>query len=183
MRVIAGTVKSFRLYSPEGTDIRPTSDRIKETIFNIISDEIPQSSVLDLFAGTGSLGIESLSRGAREAVFCDSSRKSIDIIKKNIEHTKFGDVSKVITADFRQSLSNMTGKRFDLIFLDPPYGKNLVQESLGLIKRYNLLNEDGLIIAEMGSKEELSHDGFYIYKFRDYSHTKVLFLKSGEMDA
>ncbi len=182
MRVISGISKGFRLYSPVGTDIRPTSDMNKETIFNILAPYVQGSVVLDLFAGSGGLGIEALSRGADFVAFVDSAKKSIEIIEKNLDHTNFKDKNKakVYFSDYKNALMTLANEnkyKFDLIFLDPPYQKNLIQTALDLVLKYELLAEDGLVVVEQSSKEETEFEGYSVYKFRKHSTTTILFLK------
>jgi 16S rRNA (guanine966-N2)-methyltransferase len=150
LRVIAGTAKGQKLKTVKGDTTRPTSDRVKESLFNIIAGIIPDSHVLDLYAGTGNLGIEALSRGAKSAVFIDKSRECYHIIMENLLHTKLSDKAKILTGEVANTIkshSNDLGK-FDIIFLDPPYNKNLIEETLNFIVNSDIIKDDGLIIAE-----------------------------------
>jgi len=160
MRVISGIAKGIRLTAPEDRRVRPTSDRIKESLFSIlhsICGDISGQNILDLFAGTGSLGIEALSRGANSAVFVDNHRTSVTLINANINKTGFSDRSEVILADSFQALSKLADKNscFDLVFADPPYGKDIAQQLLENISTLGLLAEGALVIIETGGKEEL----------------------------
>ena len=162
MRVIAGKYKGRRLNSPENYDIRPTSDKAKEAMFSILTAEVYGSRVLDLFAGTGSLGIEALSRGAASCVFADSSRASLRLINANLEHCAVEEDTKVLPGDFRKVLLKLSARiedgleeKFDIILLDPPYGKGLLTEAIELISDGNILSEGGTIIAEHRKEEEL----------------------------
>lgn len=150
LRVIAGSAKGHKLKTIKGDTTRPTSDRVKESLFNIISQYIPESYVLDLYAGTGNLGIEALSRGAKAAVFVDKSRECADIISENLIHTKLFDNAKVITGEVSNVVSRLAQDygKFDMIFLDPPYNKNLVEETLNIIVNSGIIKNDGIIIAE-----------------------------------
>ncbi len=145
MRVITGIAKGKRLETPEGLDIRPTIDRVKEAIFSSIQFELFNSEVLDLFAGTGQLGIEAISRGAKTAVFVDNSRKSIEVVNKNLEITNFTSKSIVINMN-SIDYAHTTDKKFDFIFLDPPYNKGILLEILPALS--DKLTTDGQIICE-----------------------------------
>lgn len=150
MRVIAGTARSLQLKTPAGTDVRPTTDRIKETLFNIINNGIYGCNFLDLFAGSGGIGIEALSRGAEFASFVDNYEPSLKCIADNLEHTHFTDRSEVIKSDSISALALLSsrGRSYDYIFLDPPYGKGLEEKAVESIMRYGLLKDDGIIIIE-----------------------------------
>lgn len=154
MRVITGKYKGRKLNSPENYAIRPTSDKAKEALFSILTAEIYGASVLDLFAGTGSLGIEALSRGAEYCVFADASRASLNLIKSNLEHCKVEEETRVLAGDYRKVLANLN-EPFDIILLDPPYGKGLIPDAIRLISEGDLLKEGGVIIAEHRKEEDL----------------------------
>ena len=154
MRVIAGEYKGRRLASPADDRVRPTTDKAKEAIFSILTNEIYGSFVLDLFAGSGNLGLEALSRGAEHCWFADSSRDSLKLIRGNISYCKADERATVIPGDFRKVLSRLE-QQMDIILLDPPYGKNMIQECFELIEEYDLLAENGLIIAEHRRDEVL----------------------------
>lgn len=185
MRVVAGSARGLKLNTPMDDRVRPTTDRVKESMFNIINVMVYDSKVLDLFSGSGALGIESLSRGAREAYFCDKSRDSIRVLKSNIEKTKFEDKSKVIMGDFKETLRKlyMDKEKFDLIFVDPPYFEGLFEQVLELIDQYQLLEEDGRIIVEHDAKvaiEEVGH--LEKIKEKKYGNTKLTFFGTEEED-
>ena len=145
MRVITGIAKGKRLETLEGLDIRPTTDKVKEAIFSSIQFEIFDTEILDLFAGTGQMGIEALSRGARAAVFVDNSRRSLEVVKKNLEITNFSSKSTVINMN-GIDFASTTSKKFDFIFLDPPYNKGILLEILPVLS--NKLTDEGQIICE-----------------------------------
>lgn len=132
MRVITGTARGRVLRTLEGEDVRPTTDRVKEAVFSIIQFEIEGRRVLDLFAGSGQLGIEALSRGAASATFVDMSKDSLSAVKYNLEHTKLGDNAKVVQTD-ALSFLKLTKDKFDIVFLDPPYASSLVVDSMKLL--------------------------------------------------
>lgn len=150
MRVITGTARGVKLLSPEGMDVRPTTDKVKESIFNIIQFDIEGSRVLDLFAGSGQLGIEALSRGAQSAVFVDSSKKSVDLAKKNLEHTRLIDKAKLLCVDYALFLQG-SADTFDIIFLDPPYNTSILQRAINSSDK--ILSPYGLLVCEHGTDE------------------------------
>ena len=154
MRIIAGDYKGRRLQSPQDYSIRPTTDKVKEALFSILTEKIWGSRVLDLFAGTGNLGIEALSRGAETCVFADSSRESLRLIRENIAHCKAEEGARVEAGDYRKILGNQT-EPFDIILLDPPYNKGLLDECFRLIAENELLAEDGVIVAEHRREEKM----------------------------
>ena len=141
MRIISGTSRGSRLVTLEGTETRPTLDRVKEPLFSIIQMHIKDARVLDLFAGSGALGLETLSRGAKSAVFSDISDKAINVIKQNVEKTKLGEKAIVLKGSYEDILKQMKNenKEFDLIFLDPPYKGGLLEDAIKRILEYNLL--------------------------------------------
>lgn len=169
MRIIAGDYKGRRLQSPQDYSIRPTTDKVKEALFSILTEKIWGSRVLDLFAGTGNLGIEALSRGAETCVFADSSRESLRLIRENIAHCKAEEGARVEAGDYRKILGNQT-ELFDIILLDPPYNKGLLDECFRLIAENELLTEDGVIVAEHRREEKMPEElyGFQKQKERRY---------------
>ena len=173
MRVIAGVYKGRRLQTPADYSVRPTTDKVKEALFSILADRIWGSRVLDLFSGTGNLGIEALSRGAELCVFGDNSRESIRMIKDNIAHCR-AEGAVVKAGDYKKLLMNLDGQ-FDIIILDPPYDKGYMDSCFELIRQNDLLAEDGVIVAEHRKQEELP-DEFYGYnkiKERKYGIVKL----------
>ena len=182
MRIITGSAKGLKLKTPAGFFTRPTSDRVKESVFNVLNGMINFSeteSVLDVFAGTGALGLESLSRGAASAVFIDFA--TADIIAENIRRAKFENVTEILRGDFTKCLRKLSQRelQFDLIFLDPPYKKNLVTSALTLIAELKLLKEDGLVVAEYGVDEILDVKSFESVRKISYGHTTAVdFLRS-----
>ncbi len=167
MRVISGEVRGRKLKTQEGLSARPTTDRIKESIFNIIQFDIEGRSVLDLFAGSGQLGIEALSRGAERAVFVDNSREACEVIGENLETTGFSLKSKVVQTGFAPFL-DACRERFDLVFLDAPYLSKEHEKALELIFKIDILNPNGIIICETGRDIGVPEgDGPYA-KLRDY---------------
>ena len=170
MRVITGSARGRRLETLEGEDVRPTTDRIKEAIFSIIQFQTEGRSFLDLFAGSGQMGIEALSRGAKNACFVDSAKKSIEVVKRNLKTTKLEQNAKVFQADYRSFLS-MNSQLFDIAFLDPPYGTGTLQEALPLVAK--AMNDTGVIIAENPLNEEiLPQYGDFVLD-RQYRYGKI----------
>ncbi|MCH3986828.1 MAG: 16S rRNA (guanine(966)-N(2))-methyltransferase RsmD [Lachnospiraceae bacterium] len=187
MRVIAGTARSMPLKSLEGEDTRPTLDRIKETLFNIIQLEVPGSRFLDLFAGTGAIGIEALSRHAKEAVFVDNSRRACGVIRDNLKFTKFTDNSRVMETDCVTAVRKLAGLgKFDIVYIDPPYGRNLEEDVLAQLSVSDIIDEDTLIIVEENLDEELSYAedlGFEIVRIKSYKTNQHIFLKKRGAEA
>ena len=147
MRVITGSARGCRLKELEGMETRPTTDRVKEALFSIIQFDIEGRKVLDLFAGTGQLGIECLSRGADSAVFVDRRSDAVKLIRENLKTTNLTDRARVVPGDSMEYLRSLREK-FDLIFLDPPYGVGLLEEAIGQIARFDILSPHGIIVAE-----------------------------------
>lgn len=152
MRVISGSQRGRRLISLEGLEVRPTTDKVKESIFNIIQFDLEGSSVLDLFAGSGQLGIEALSRGAKSVTFTDNSKKSLDTVKKNIEITGFQGQSKAVLSDAFSFLNSCNAK-FDIVILDPPYEKKLCDRAFEFLPR--VLTPNSIVVCETRTGEEL----------------------------
>lgn len=180
MRVIAGIAKGHKLQAPEGMQTRPTTDRIKETLFNILSPDLMDCSFLDLFSGTGAIGIEALSRGAKKAVFVDSSIESRKIIDNNLSHTKLADKAVVYTNKVVEVILALGEKseKFDIIFMDPPYKKGYVEEALKAIKDAELLNEQGYIVIEHETQGDWDNiEGFNVIKHKVYKKTTMTFVE------
>ena len=174
MRVITGTARGRRLRTPENYDIRPTTDNVKESLFNIIQFDVEGRKVLDLFAGTGQLGIECLSRGADSVVFVDESREAVNIVKDNLKTC--GLSASVLQMD---ALSYLRGcGKFDLIFVDPPYDSNLYEEVLKIINSVDILSDGGIIICEARRDRQLPEMTEPYRKLREYHYGKVKLCKS-----
>lgn len=179
MRVIAGTARGHNLAAPEGLSTRPTTDRIKETLFNIIAFDLNGCRFLDLFSGSGAIGIEALSRGAEKAVFVDSSPVCAKIIEDNLKHTKLYPKGRIITDDVLSAIQRLSteGERFDIIFMDPPYMEGLVEPALNAIVKSGIVDTDCKIIVERGSKTEPPvAEGLKIYREKEYRTTVITFL-------
>ncbi|MBR1990391.1 MAG: 16S rRNA (guanine(966)-N(2))-methyltransferase RsmD [Firmicutes bacterium] len=177
MRIITGDFKGRRLEMPEGKDIRPTTEKVKEAIFSIIAGNVPGAVCVDLFAGTGNLGLEALSRGAEKCYFADNSRESLNLIKRNIAMCKAEEWSVVIPGDFERVLTRLgeRGEKIDIFFLDPPYREGLYEKCFELIREYDLLAEEGIIIAEHGEREPLPEEieGYIVLKERNYGSVAI----------
>ncbi len=179
MRVISGTARGRKLLSPQGNDTRPTTDRIKETLFNIISPLVPDSVFLDIFGGSGAIGIEALSRGAELAVFVDNSRKAVNLIRENLKLTNLSEKSLVLEADYKKAMQLLSeqNRKFHVIFMDPPYYKDFTLEALELTVKYNLLANEGIIVTELGSKEPLPEvSGLKVYRQKNFGTTTMVFM-------
>lgn len=182
MRIISGSARGTRLYTLEGDATRPTLDRVKEALFSIIQNYIPDAHILDLFAGSGALSLEALSRGAAKAVLCDNSRKAISIIKQNVDKTKFNDKTELLNLDYEKALEKCKEQniKFDIIFLDPPYKKNLLVNSVEKIFEYDLLQQKGIIIAETDEEINIECIKADVYDIRQYGRVKLMFIKRKE---
>ena len=185
MRVISGTARGKKLSSLEGLATRPTLDRVKEALFNILQFDLKGAKILDLFSGSGALGIEALSRGAKEAVLCDNSHKAIQIINKNLEETRLIDKAKVVNRDYIDAIKQLhkQSQKFDIIFLDPPYKTDYVIKSINYILEYKLIAEDGIIVVETDDKNKIEgiedNKDLEVYDTRKYGIVHVIFIRKG----
>lgn len=172
MRVITGTARGMTLKAPKGMQTRPTLDQVKEAIFSAIQFETEGRRVLDLFAGSGQMGIEALSRGAASAVFTDNQPQAISVIRENLQKTHFEDRSRVIRTDFVTFLSNCT-EQFDIIILDPPYEENFLKIAIKLISEIDILSKNGIIICESSDDAILCDDFKTLKVTKTYHYGKV----------
>lgn len=170
MRVITGSARGRRLITLEGDDVRPTTDKVKEALFSIIQFEIEGRKVLDLFAGSGQLGIEALSRGAKSAAFVDLSRQAVEVIKKNLEATGFTKSAVVLNTD-SIAFATTRAENYDVAFIDPPYGKGLLQKALPLVA--DIMNEGGVIVCEAPFDEEIPETAGAFALARTYKYGKI----------
>lgn len=181
MRIIAGSARSLPLKTIEGMDTRPTTDRIKETLFNMLNPELSGCLFLDLFAGSGQIGLEAISRGAQKAVFVENNKKAVNCIQENIAFTRFTEQSTLMHMDVVSAIRRMEGKEiFDIIFMDPPYKKGLEQEVLSVLADSSIINEDTLIVVEAALDTEFSYLtelGYRITKEKRYKTNMHVFLK------
>jgi len=165
MRVITGKARGVTLKTPDGMQTRPTADRVKEALFSAIQFEVPAANVLDLFGGTGQLGIEALSRGAKHAVFVDQSEQACRLIRENLRRTRLEQDALVVRSDYMAYLTRCREK-FQIIFLDPPYAEEFLENSLKMITEIDILQSGGIIVAERPLGKELP------YEFQGYSRSK-----------
>lgn len=172
MRVIAGTARSIPLLSRDGLDTRPTADRVKEAIFSAIQFEVEGRRVLDLFAGSGQMAIEALSRGAAEAVLVDQSKESISIIKQNLNKTRLAERARVVCSDYMEFLNKAKGG-FDLIFLDPPYREKFLENALKRISEIDILKSGAIIVCERPADKALPDDFTTFHRVRDYRYGRT----------
>ena len=181
MRIIAGTARSLPLKTIEGKDTRPTTDKTKETLFNVMQFDVPGAYFLDLFAGSGQMGLEALSRGAAYAVFVENSRKAASCIEDNIQFTKFDKVSRLMMTDAVTAVRTLEGKyKFDIVFMDPPYNKELEKEVLSTLSDSDILKDDTLIVVEASNDTDfdyLTELGYEIVKEKIYKTNKHVFIK------
>lgn len=185
MRVIAGTRRSLQLMTPEGRDTRPTQDRIKETLFNILQSDVPGSVFVDLFAGSGGIGIEALSRGAVRAYFVENQRKAISCIEQNLERTRFTKEAVLLKQDVLSALTGSIRERADLIFMDPPYEQGLDRQALTCLSQSSQIADGGtLIILETSLHAEtdyLAELGYDIIRQKCYKTNQHLFLQKNSV--
>ena len=173
MRVIAGTAKGVQLKTPDGMKTRPTADRVKEAMFSIIQFDIGCSKVLDLFGGTGQLGIEAISRGAASATFVDESAQACKLIKENITKCKFDENARVVRSDYVTFLKNCHEK-YNIIFLDPPYAEVFLETALKIITEIDILQSGGIIVTERPVEKSLICDFSGYSRSKDYKYGKTL---------
>lgn len=181
MRIVGGKAKGRRLLSAKGLKTRPTSDKVKESIFNILRLDFEGKDVLDLFAGTGNLGIEALSRGAMRAVFIENNRRAISILERNLNNCNFIDRSEIIESNVAQGIKILENKdlSFDLVFLDPPYAEQLLRDTLVKVSRSEIVKDGALLIAEHSHSERIEQhvERLTLIDQRRYGKTLVSFFE------
>lgn len=186
MRVISGVARGTKLESIESLETRPTLDRVKESLFNIIQNKIDDSEVLDLFAGSGAIGIEFISRGCKKAYFCEKSREAARMIRKNLEKTRFLDKSQIFEKDYKKCLELLAGDnvKLDIVYIDPPYKQDLAVKAVEQIISLDLLKKDGIVIIETDEKErdlkEIEKLEVEVYDLRKYGRAHLIFLSRKE---
>ena len=173
MRIITGEYRGRKLETPIGYAVRPTSDKVKESIFNILMNDTYDAVFVDLFAGTGGLGLEALSRGARKCYFCDSSRDSIRLVKTNISKCGAQNKSVVVAGDFTKALSGLR-EQADVFLIDPPYKDGLYEKCLSMIDSLDLLSDNGIIIAEHGVRDEVPEETGCLVKVKEKRYGQVM---------
>ena len=183
MRVISGSARGRKLLSLEGEATRPTTDRVKESMFNLCMDYVRSAAVLDLFAGSGALGIEALSRGAEKCTFVENASDALDVVRKNLENTRLSDAAHIHRGD-AISFLDKTKETYSLIFLDPPYDGGFYIPVLSKIREKGILQNDGILVMEMRADMEISlPEGFSVLKERTYGKIKIVIIiqrKEGE---
>lgn len=181
MRVIAGKARSIKLNTPEGFDTRPTTDRIKETLFNMIHNNVYDCVFLDLFSGSGGIGIEALSRGAAKAYFVESNRKACNIINDNLTRTHLKEDANILPMTALGAIKSLSGKeKFDIVFMDPPYGKELEKQILTEPSFIDILADEALVIIESDLNtffDENEHPGLRLSKEKIYKTNKHTFFE------
>lgn len=181
MRIIAGKARRLPLKTISGLDTRPTTDRVKETLFNMLNPELSDCHFLDLFAGSGQIGLEAVSRGAKKAVFVENNRKAAACIEDNIKFTKLTDHCTLLVRDVLSAIQWLAGReRFDLVFMDPPYGRNLEADVLKALASSGIIHKDSLIIVEASLDTDLSYAvdlGYEITKEKTYKTNQHIFLR------
>ena len=184
MRIISGSKRGSKILSPEGMETRPTLDRIKEAIFNIIQNRVMGASVVDVFAGTGSLGLEAASRGAERCYLIDKGEVTYKLLKQNIENLKFQDICTAFNMDSYDALRSFSSQKekFDLIFIDPPYSKDMIPGAVEQIFKGELLKSDGLIVSKIDSKEDIykGNGEIVLVNSRKYGNTTICFYRFKE---
>ncbi len=183
MRVIAGSARSLKLVTPEGRDTRPTTDRIKETLFNMLQPDLPGSVVFDLFAGSGALGIEALSRGAKHAYFVENNGEAFRCVQENVRFTRMEDKATLLKQDVLSAIGFINEKAVDLIFIDPPYEKGYEEKVLRLLVQSEAVTTDTLIVLEAALATDCNEflpDGFAVVKEKIYKTNKHFFIKRRE---
>lgn len=186
MRIISGSLRGSKLFTLEGENTRPTLDRVKEALFSKINYDLPESTVLDLFSGSGALALEAISRGAKKAYLCDLSRDAIRIIKQNIEKTRTEDKTFLLNCDYKKALEKFQKDKikFDIVFLDPPYKTDFAEEATKIILESKILSDNGIIILETDNKEKvinnLDTEFIEIKDIKKYGRVYLLFLNQNK---
>ena len=181
MRIIGGKARGTKLYTLEGENTRPTLDRVKESLFNIIQKDVPNAIFLDLFAGSGAIGLEAVSRGANKSILCDKNRDAIKIIKKNIEKTRSREQVELYEADFKEVLKNKLKEKIDIIFIDPPYKTDFAYEAIKILANSKNIKKESLMIIETDEEErilkQIENLEIEIIDKRKYGRAHLIFLK------
>lgn len=181
MRIISGKSRGTKLFTLEGLETRPTLDRVKESLFNIIQDRIQDSIVLDLFSGSGAIGLEFASRGASKVYLCDNSKEAVKIINSNIEKTNLQEKVSLYNMDFKDVLQKVKEVKFDIIFLDPPYKTSFIKEALEQILNYDCIKKDSLIIVETDEEERITSEiknlNVEVIDKRKYGRAHIIFIQ------
>lgn len=183
MRIIAGQAKRMTITAPKGQNTRPTSDMARESLFNIIAPYVRDARVLDIFCGSGAVGIEALSRGAATATFIDQSKFAIQATRHNLAHTKLAPHATVIQSTIDKALPKLAGQQFDIIFMDPPYDSPLIFATLQYVHSVNILAQSGIIIAETDvDMTPPLPPGFIVNRIKSYGRGSFLFIDYAQID-
>ena len=181
MRIITGKARGTSLFTPKNYAVRPTADRVKESIFNILAGEFADARVLDAFAGTGNLGLEAWSRGAAEVTFVDRSRESLSLVRRNMEKCRAGGQCELWQGDVLEVVRRLaaSGRQYDCVFMDPPYRKNLVSSLLAALATVGIVRTGGFVVAERGADEGAlpPAEGFELWRTEKYGSTVIDFLR------
>ena len=181
MRIISGKARGTKLYTLEGTETRPTLDRVKESLFNIIQNQIANSNFLDVFSGSGAIGLEAASRGAKRVILCDKSKQAINIINKNIEKTHLKEKVELYNLDYETLLKTKIKEKMDIIYIDPPYDSDFAIKSVEHIIKEKITNENTTIIIETDNEEnilkKLKKTNTEIIDIRKYGRATLIFIK------
>ena len=176
MRVVSGTARGCKLQPVPGMNTRPTTDRVKENVFNLVQEHVRGARVLDLFAGTGQLGIEALSRGAQSCDFVEHDRTAYGIVQKNVQTARVSDRAALHCMEAARFVSGAERRQYDLIFLDPPYGGSVLEKTLLKIERFDILSSNGIIICESAVEDRFAHV-FEVVRVRRYGATMITVLR------
>ncbi len=181
MRIISGRARGTKLYTLEGENTRPTLDRVKESFFNIIQSDLQDKIFLDLFSGSGAIGLEAVSRGARKSILCDNSKKACEIINKNMDKTHLKEFVELYNEPYDKVISNKIKEKVDIVYIDPPYKTDLAYKSIDLMIKKDLLNDESLIIIETDQETEIlkkiNELNIKIVDKRKYGRAHLIFLK------
>lgn len=184
MRIVSGTARGTKLYTLEGLTTRPTLDRVKESLFNIIQNDVQDSVFLDVFSGSGAIGLEAASRGAKKVILCDKSKEAINIINKNIEKTHLSKKVELYNLDYEILLKTKINENVDIVYIDPPYDSDFAIKSVDIFINQNLVNEDSKIIIETDNEnqilDKLKKRQIEIIDKRKYGRAVLIFLKIGK---
>lgn len=177
MRIVAGEFRSRKLNTLEGNNTRPTQDKIKEAMFSAIGNVVYDANVLDLFAGCGNIGLESLSRGASKVVFCDHHKDAIQVIRSNIDVLKVSERCEINYCSYSLTLQHYQQEVFDFIFIDPPYANKVIEECLRYIAEHDMLSEHGVIVIESHKEDEFEerYNNLYKWKEKKYGITRLTY--------
>ena len=178
MRIITGTARGIKLDTLEGIDTRPTAERVKESVFSMLQFELENRRVLDLFAGSGQMGLEALSRGAVSCTFVEKNLEAMEIVKKNAKKTRLSDKCKIVNVDYKDFLRGARkGEKFDIVFLDPPYAMKIIPEILDSLVKYDILNTNAKVICESEDDIEYACEGLENVKHNKYGRVFITVLR------